>query len=115
MGSNFAIMTASSDVLSLDFSVLQDLLTDAMMTNVSCDDKLRACINWILVNEAERKNQCKDILDHTGLLKCSYKFLQLVVRSYMKTQVKTTANLPKSTHPSCWNGFMYLKYIKERH
>ena len=36
------------------------------------------------MNEADRKNYYKDLLDHTGLLKCSHGFLQLVVRSYTK-------------------------------
>ena len=85
MSSNFASVTASSDFLSLDFSALKELLTEDMVMNVSCDDKLCACINWILGNEADRKNHYKDLLDRTGLLRCSHGFIELVVRSYLKT------------------------------
>ena len=84
MSSNFARVTAGSDFLSLPLSAVKDLLTNGMMMNVSSDEKLHVCINWILVNEADRKYYCKDLLDHTGLLKCSHGFLELVVRSYVK-------------------------------
>ena len=83
--SNFASVATNSDFLSLNLQVLKDLLTNDVILNVSSDDKLQACINWILFKETERKNHYKDLLDHTGLIKCSHKFIQLVVRSYMKT------------------------------
>ena len=84
MTSSFASVTASSVFLSLKFSELKELFTYDMMMNVSCDDKFCAIVNWIFVNEADRKDSCKDLLDHIGLLKCSHGFLQLVVGSYQK-------------------------------
>ena len=84
ISSNFARVAAQADFLSLDLAVLKDFLTNDIMLNVSSDDILRACINWILVGEADRKKHYKDLLDHTGLMKCSHRFLKLVVQSYVK-------------------------------
>ena len=83
--SNFATVSASSEFLSLDASALKDLLTINIIMNTSCNDKLQACINWILVKEADRKNYFEDLLEHTRLIRCSHGFIQLVVRSYMST------------------------------
>ena len=82
---NCTSVTASSDFLSLDLSTLKYLLTDDIMMNMSSDGELCVCINWILGNEADRKAYYNDLLEHTGLLKCSQGFIHLVVRSYIKT------------------------------
>ena len=82
---NCTSVTASSIFLSLDLSTLKYLLADDIMMNMSSDSKLCVCINWILGNEVDRKVLYNDLLDHTGLLKCSQRFIQLVVRSYIKT------------------------------
>ena len=102
--SNFASMAASPDFLSVDLPTLKGLLTNDMMLNLSCDDKLQACINWILAREADRKCHYKDLLDHTGLTKCSHRFTQLAVRSYMNT-VSAEDSLSVETYTSMLLAF----------
>ena len=82
--SNFASVVTQSDFLSVDVSVVMDLLTNDIMLDVSSDDKLQACINWMFAREADRKDYYKDLLNYSGIMKCSSKFIQLVAQSYAK-------------------------------
>ena len=79
----FTNIVVNPNFLSLKFTELKILLTDGVVRNISCDVKLRTCINWTLANEKEREKHFMDLVQHVGLTRCSDQFMQLVSKIFL--------------------------------
>ena len=85
LGENMRAVSSHSEFLQHDFGKLLTSLTDDLLANISCDMKLLACDNWISADEDRRSRHYKDLLDGIGFNKYSKRFLELVLRIFIKS------------------------------